>query len=89
MQPVNPKIEALLKFSLLQFVKSSNEAGYIYFMENGQQHLVDQEIKDAAKEAYENNKIKKPSCLFNEPASQIYYKILSLPGPIANTAKKR
>lgn len=75
MQPANPKTDALLKFALLEFVKSSNLPAFVHFMKNGQKHLIDEEIKSAANEKYENTKKTNPSNLFSHPASQILFKI--------------
>lgn len=70
----NPK-EKLLKFALLEFVKTSNLAAVKHFLNNGQWHLIDKEIKDIAKSKYEILKKEDPNNFFDAPETQIFYAI--------------
>lgn len=81
--------DALLKYALLEFVKTSNLSALNHFIAKGQANLIDKEIADQAKAAYEANKKNSKGSIgqWNHPASQIYYMIESITGPMAEAQK--
>lgn len=67
--------DSLLKYALLEFVKTSNFHAVKHFLSNGQWHLINKEIKDAAKSKYEIIKQKDRNNFFDAPETQIFYEI--------------
>jgi hypothetical protein len=72
----NPdKRDALIKWALLRFISKADDEGVSYLIQNGAKHLVDQEVSNAANNAYEayRKKTKNPTIL--SPEGNIYYYI--------------
>lgn len=50
----NPdKKDALIKWALLRFISKADDEGVSHLIKNGAEHLVDQEVSNAANNAYE------------------------------------
>lgn len=76
------KRDALIKWSLLHSISKADDTAVFHLTQNGAEHLIDQEVATAARNAYNAHlqKTNKLSSLFS-PEGSIYYCIEKIFNP--------